>query len=37
MNEVEHTERQKRIIRDRMKECARKEKEKCVVRNITQK
>jgi len=37
MNEVEHTEKQKRIFRDKMKECARKENEQGVGRNIRQK
>jgi hypothetical protein len=37
MNEEEHRERQKRIIRDKMKECSRKENVQGVGRNIKQK
>jgi hypothetical protein len=37
MTEEEHRERQKRIIRGKMKECLRKENEQGVGRNIRQK
>jgi hypothetical protein len=37
MNEEEHREREKRIIRDKMKEFSRKENEQGVGRNIRQK